>query len=160
MDLDDGRGDRDGGRDLRGIGGDEQRHADARAAQLRDRRRKLHALAGDVEPAFGGALLAAFRHQAGGMRPRLDRDRDHLVGCGHFEVEWLGDLGLEACNIVVADMPAILAQMRGDAIGAGRDRDLGGLHRIGMRATARVADGRNVIDVHTEAKVGSRRHRR
>ena len=109
----------------------------------------------DVEPALGGALLAALRHQAGGMRPRLDRDRDHLVGRRHFEVERLGDLRLEARDVVVADVPAILAQMRGDAVGAGLDRELRRLHGIGMRPAARVADGRNVIDVHAEAQMGN-----
>ena len=39
--------------------------------QLRNPRNQRCALAGNVEPAFGGALLAPFRHQAGGMRPGL-----------------------------------------------------------------------------------------
>ena len=49
------------------------------------------------------------------------------------------------------DVAAILAQMRGDAVGAGGDRDLGGVHRIGMPAAARVAHGRDMIDVDAEA---------
>ncbi len=126
---------------------------------LRDAGASCSRCAGDVEAAFGGALLAPLRHQAGGMRPRLDRDRDHLVGRRHFEVERLGDLGLQARDVVVADMPAILAQMRGDAVGAGLDRELRRLHRIGMRAAARIADGRNVVDVDAKAQMGNRRHR-
>ena len=59
--------------------------------------------------------------------------------------------GLEPGDIVVADVAAILAQMRGDAVGAGGDRDLGGLDRIGMTPAARVAHGRDVIDVDAEA---------
>ncbi len=159
MDFDDGRTDRGRGGDLSGIGGDEQRHADAGPAQLRNGRRELLALACHVEPAFGGPLLAALRHQAGGMWPRLDRDRDHLVGGRHFEVERLADLRLEARDVVVADVPPILAQMRGDAVGAGLDRDLRRLHGVGMAAAARIADGRDVIDVDAEAQMGRRRHR-
>ena len=98
------------------------------------------ALAGDVEPAFGGALLAPLRHQAGGMRLGPERDREHLVGRRHFEIERLGDLGLQARDIVVADMAAVLPQMGGDAVGAGLDRDLGRAHRVGMGPAARVAE--------------------
>ena len=48
--------------------------------------------------------------------------------------------------------------MRGDAVGAGRDRELGRAHRIGMPPAARVADGRDVIDVDAEAQMRNRRH--
>ena len=58
---------------------------------------------------------------------------------------------LEPRDIVIDDVAAIFPQMRGDAVGAGRDRDLGGLHRIGMLATARVTHGRDVVDVDAEA---------
>ena len=85
------------------------------------------------------------------MRPGLERDRDHFVGRRHLEIERLGDLGLQPLNVVVADMAAVLAQMRGDAIGAGRDRELCRAHRIGMAAAARIADGRDMVDVHAEA---------
>ena len=44
-------------------------------------------------------------------------------------------------------MAAIFTQMRGDAVGAGRDRDLGRLDRVGMPAAARIAYGRDMIDV-------------
>jgi hypothetical protein len=50
-------------------------------------------------------------------------------------------------------MPAILAQMRGDPVGAGFDRDLGRVHWIGMPTAARVANGRNVVDVHAQAQM-------
>ena len=110
--------------DLARLGGDEQRNADAGVLQPGDHRRERIVLAGDVEAALGGALLAPLRHQAGRVRRGLDRDRHHLVGRRHFEIERLGDLGLEARDVVVADVPAVLAQMRGDAVGAGRDRDL------------------------------------
>ena len=110
-----------------------------------------------VEPAFGGALGAALRHQAGGVRPGPQRDRDHLRGRRHLQVERLGDLGLEAGNVVVADVAAVFAQMRGDAVGARRDRQLGGAHRIGMPAAARVADGGDVVDVDAESQMRNRR---
>ena len=43
--------------------------------------------ADDVEPAFGGALLALFRHEAGRMRPQPRGEADHLGGRRHLEIE-------------------------------------------------------------------------
>ena len=105
-----------------------------------------------VEPAFGGALGALFRHQADRVRLGRERDRHHLLGRRHFEIERLVDLRLQPRDVVVADVAAILAQMRGDAVAAGRDRELGRAHRIGMAPAARVADGGDVIDIDAEAR--------
>ena len=63
---------------------------------------------------------------------------------------------LQPRDVVVADVATILAQMRGDAVGAGRDRDLGGLNRIRMPPAARIADGGDMVDVDAEAEVRSR----
>ncbi len=58
---------------------------------------------------------------------------------------------LEADDIVINDMAAIFAQMGGDAVGAGGDRDLRGFHRVGVFAAARIAQGRDMIDIDPEA---------
>ena len=76
-------------------------------------------LAGGVEPALGGALLAPLGHDAGGVGAMRERDRQHLLGRRHLEVERQRDLGAQARDVVVGDVAAILAQMRGDAVGAG-----------------------------------------
>ena len=68
VDLDDRRTNRARGFDLRRFGGDEERHANAGSRQLADRRLQGIALAGGIETAFGGALRAAFRDDAGRMR--------------------------------------------------------------------------------------------
>jgi hypothetical protein len=75
-----------GGFDLLGRGIDEQRDADAGLAQIRNERRQPVVLARDAEAAFRGQFGAMLRHQAAGMRPVLQRDREHLLGHGHFEV--------------------------------------------------------------------------
>ena len=115
-------------------------------------------LAGHVEPAFGGALSAPLRHQARRMRLGPHRNRNHVVGRRHFEIQRLVDFGLQPGDVIVADMPAILAQMRGDAVGTGGYREPGRAHRIGMAAAARVADGGDMIDV--DAKAQRRKPRR
>ena len=115
-------------------------------------------LAGNIETAFGRALLAALGHETGRMRPGPHREGDHLLGRRHLEIERLGDVRLEARDVLVADVPAILAQMRGDAVGARFDRDLRRTHGIGMPPAARVTDGRDVVDVDAEAEVWRRWH--
>ena len=109
------------------------------------------ALAGGIETAFGGALGPPFRNDAGGVRPKLAGDADHFRRRRHFEIERLCDALLEADDIVVENMTAVLAQMRGDAVGAGGDGDLGRLDRIGMTAAARIAHGGDMVDVDAEA---------
>ena len=117
------------------------------------------ALAGDIEPALGGALLAPLRHEAGGVRPGLAaRSRTISSVAAISKLSGLAISRLQPRDVVVADVAAILAQMRGDAVGAGLDRELGRAHRIGMPPAARIADGRDVIDVDAEAKMGDRRH--
>ena len=63
------------------------------------------------------------------------------------------ELAHQRLDVGVDDVAAILAQMRGDAVGAG------GLAAIaaarsgsGRLAAARVADGGDVIDVHAETQ--------
>ena len=96
--------------------------------------------------------------QAGGMRLCRQRDGNHLIRRRHFEIERLVDLVLEPGHVLVADMPPILAQVSGDPVGAGRDRDLGGAHRVGMAPAARIAQRCDMIDVDAEAEGMNLRH--
>ena len=82
----------------------------------------------------------------------LERNVEHGLGRGHLEIERLPDRSLEAAHVVVVNVPAVLAQMRGDSVGAGFDRHERRADRIGDRAAARVADGRDMIDVDAEPK--------
>ena len=56
-------------------------------------------------------------------------------------------------DIVVGDVAPVLAQMGGDAVGAGRGGGEGGADRIGMSAAARVPDRRDMVDIDAEAEV-------
>ena len=150
MDLNDRRANRARRFDLRRFGSDEERHADAGSRQLADRRPQGVALARGVETAFGGALGAAFRDNAGGMGPKLTGNADHFRCRCHFQIERLCDALLEANDIVIDNMAAILAKMRSDAVGAGRDRDLGCLDRVRIMPATRIAHGGDVIDVDPE----------
>ena len=66
------------------------------------------------------------------------------------------ELGLQAPYVAVGDVAPVLAQVRGDAVGAGLQREMRGAQRVGMASAARVADGGHVIDVHAQAQMGKR----
>ena len=84
------------------------------------------------------------------MRAVRQRDCLHL-GCRcHLEIQRDGDRIHDRADIGIADVAAILTQMRGDTIGTGGLRHDGRAHRIGHGAPARIAQCRDVIDIHTE----------
>ena len=135
-------------------GFDEQRHPDPGAAELGDKRLEMVEAADHVEAALGGALGAVLRHQATGVRTDAERHVQHRLGRRHLEIQRLRDRRLEPAHVVVVDVAAILAQMRGDAVGPGFDRQQRRPNRIGNRAAARVAHRRDVIDIHTQPQLG------
>ncbi len=100
-----------------------------------------------VEAALGGALLALLRHQTCRVRLVAQCNCQHLLGCRHLEIQRQVDFADQALDIAVGNMPAILAQMGGDAVGTRLRGQPRCAHRIGMPATPRIADGGHVIDV-------------
>ncbi len=108
-----------------------------------------------IDAALGRALLALFRNDAGGVRLVLQRNGQHLIRRRHFQIERQIDLTRKPFNVGIGDMSPILTQMRRDPVGPRRGRQFRRPHRIGKRAAARVADGGNVVDVHTEAELCS-----
>ena len=110
-------------------------------------------LARCIDAAFGGALLALLRHDAGGMRPGLERDLQHLVGRRHFQVQRNGQRLGEPRNIVIGNMSPVFAQVRGNTVGARILRQDCGAHRIGIVPTTRVTHCGDVIDVDAEPKL-------
>src|ERR1700737_1205674 len=132
MDLNDGRAEGRRGLDLSRLGGNEQRHANSRPLELGNGGRELNLLPSSIKPAFGGALLPAFRDEASSMWPGRHRDANHFVGCSHFQIERLCNLGLEPRDVVVPDVPAILPQMCGDAVSTGFNRDLRCMDGVGV----------------------------
>ena len=123
-------------------------------AELVDIISELVVLPGGVEPALGGALLAPLRDDAGGVRLWRSAIVEHLLGRRHFEVQRQVDLGHQPVDVAVGDVAPVLAQVRGDAVGAGLGGDVRGAHRIGMVAAARVPDGRDVVDVDAQRERG------
>ena len=78
------------------------------------------------------------------------RDADHLVGHRHFEIH----AGLQRLahhrDVAILDVPAILAQMQRDAVGAGLLGEKRRVQRIRIAGAARLAQRRHVINVHAQ----------
>ena len=105
-----------------------------------------------IQTAFGRPFLASFGDDARGVRAVAQRDLDHLLGRRHFEIERQAGRLLYTLQVAVADMPPVLAQMRGNAIAADMRDDFCGAHRIGMLPAACVADGRDMVDIDPKAE--------
>ena len=157
MQLDHLRADAVGGLDLGCIRGNEDADAAPRLAQGGDVVGEVVLLACDLEAAFGRPLLALFGHDADRVRPVAQGDGLHLGRRGHLEVQRTVQRLYQRLDIGVRDVAPVLAQMRRNAVGARRLGDARRAHRVGHRATARVADGGDVVDVDPQPEFS--RHR-
>ena len=139
MQLDDGRARFRTGLDLRGVGVDEQRHADAVRSKRSARVGDAALLAGHVEAAFGRELLAPFRHQAAVGRPVLGRELDHRVRHGHFEIQPRLHRAQQDVDVARLNVPAVLTQVHRDAVRARLLGDQSRRHGIGITRVTRLA---------------------
>ena len=139
------------------VGLDEQRHADAGGLEIAHDARELGAAADDVETALGRALLAPLRHEAARRWERGASAMSSISSVAAISrLSGQVSSAFRRADVAVGDVPAILAQVRGDAVGAGLQRKVRGAQRIGMASAARVTDGGHVIDVHAQAQIGKR----
>ncbi len=80
----------------------------------------------------------------------LARDLDHLVGGRHLQVEDAAHRLAQQAHVAILDVAAVLAQVHGDAVGAGELDERRRPQRIGIRRAARLAQRRHVVDVDVE----------
>ncbi len=150
--------------DLVLVGVDEEAGFDAGGVHGVGDARNLVAELHDIEPALGGDLLAALGHETHGVRLQAERERGHLRRAGHFEIHASGGHFTEALDVAILDVAAVLAEMNGDAVGAGAlaqrgERDGVGLDiaadgRAGL-TIARLAERGTVVDVDAEEDHGA-----
>ena len=93
------------------------------------------------------------RHTACGLVASEIRSMSSVAAISKFSGFEIS--ALSRAMSVVADMAAVLAQMRGDAVGAGLDRRERGAHRIRPLAAPCIAQGSDVIDIDAKAQRGS-----
>jgi len=77
-------------------------------------------------------------------------DADHFLGGGHFQVHARLQGVRQQLHVAVLNVPAVFAQVHGDAVGAGLLGDQRGLHRVRVAGAAGLAQGGHVIDVDAE----------
>ena len=145
--FDKGRARVQGRLDLGGVRVDEDRHRNARLAQLVDRLGHLLGVLHHVQPALGGQLLALLRHQGDQVRDDLQGEVDDLRRDRHLQVELGLDRLPQQAHVPVLDVPPVLAQMDNDPLGAGQFADAGRLHRVRLDAAARLAKGGHMVDI-------------
>ncbi len=129
------------------VGIDEEAGADAGGVKSRDAGGHSLRVAEDVQSALGGDLGSLFRNETDLMRHQRDRDVDHLLGERHFQIEDGANRPGESLDVVVLDVAAVFAQVRGDAIGAGVFTQTCRFHRIGFTAAPRLPHGGDVVHV-------------
>ena len=110
------------GVDLVGIGLDEKAHANAGGLQAVDGGRERLALAGGIEAAFGGDFRAVLGNEADFLGQDAQRDLEDLGRVAHLEIELRIDALAQAEDVAILDVPAIGAQMDGDAAARRRAR--------------------------------------
>ena len=87
------------------------------------------------------------------MRDVLQGDRQHLFRRRHLQIERDVQFRPQPFDVVIGDVAAVFAQMRGDAVGAGLRRQDRRAHRIGKRPAARLAHGGDMVDINAEAQL-------
>ena len=119
----------------------------------------------DVEAALGCHLLTSFRHKCDLVRPQAFGDRKHCVGARQLEVQGHVELFAQTFDIVVLNVPTVLAQMRGDPVRARRHTRVCGDHGVRLVGPACLTNRRDVVNVDVESQrsgggqAGGRWHR-
>ena len=86
------------------------------------------------------------------MRPGCKRNAQHVRRRRHLEIQGLGDFVLKPRHVRIADVTAVLAQMRRNTVGPRLDRQQRRAHGIWSESTPRITQGRDMIDIDAEAK--------
>ncbi len=132
------------------IGIEERRNLDPSLPKRPHDRADAIARVDEIEAALCGHLFAALGHKAHGVGPKRERDLLHLGRRRHLHVDArLRELANEP-RVAVLYVPPVLAQMKGDLVGAPLLGHHRGRHGIGLRRLARLADRRDVVDVDSE----------
>ena len=86
-----------------------------------------------IQSAFGRHFQPPLRHDANDVRFQFQRDADDFRHVGHFQVQPRLDNFTQFPDVAVLHVPAVFAQMRGDAVRAGGLANARGLDRIAVR---------------------------
>src|SRR5574344_1283694 len=129
---------------------DEHAHGDVVVLERRNVLGESVGLGGYVESAFGGDFLAVLGDERHHVRLHVDRELEHFLRRRHFHIEVRRHHSAEEADVAFLDVALVFAEVRRDAVAAGELGEEGRGHRIRFTDFACFADGRDMIDVHTE----------
>jgi len=129
---------------------DEDADGDAVIAEPAHDLRDAASRAGDIEPPFGRDLVAPLGHEHYRVGSHMARDEDHLLGGRHLEIEAAANRASQPLHIMILDVPSIFAQVHRDPVGTSELRLDGCGHGVGLEGSARLPDGRHMVDIHAE----------
>lgn len=84
----------------------------------------------------------------------------HFFGDAHLEVHARLQHVLEQHHVALLDVPAVFAQVHGDAVCARLFGIQRGFHRVGVACAAGLAQGRHVVDVDAKKHAVAVSHER
>ncbi len=150
--FDDRRACRERCLELRRLRVHEQRDTDAGFAQRCAAVAQTVELPGDVESTLSGELGAFLRDEAAILRAHVACHSQHRVGGCHLQVHARLQGRAHAGDVVVLDVPPILAQVQRYAVGARLLRDERGKQGIRERRATYLPQRGDVVDVDAEAQ--------
>ena len=130
---------------------DEQAHRDSSIVKHPYDLLKAVFVGVDIESAFRGEFLSLFGDERNQIRFDRQRNLRHGLIRRHFQVEFCTDHFPEQVKITVLDVTAVLSQMDDDAVRSGQLHQHRRRERIGIGSAARLAQGGDMIDIHTES---------
>ena len=125
---------------------------------------KLAPMRDQIEAALGRDLLAFLRDQADFVGHDPEGEVENLGRVAHLEIELGHDVLAKPLEIASLHVPAIRAQMRGDAVRAGalanaRDgnRIRLGIFRFRHAGITRLPQGGDMVDINAQMQCAHRR---
>jgi hypothetical protein len=82
--------------------------------------------------------------------PAASSNFQHFLGRSHFQIEWQVGCCLNPCDVGIADVAAVFAQVSGNAVTPYAGDNLCCANRVGVVAPAGIADCRDVINVDAQ----------
>jgi hypothetical protein len=87
------------------------------------------------------------------MRDMPQGDREHLLGRSHLEVEWSREFPFQAGDVCIGNVTPIFSEVCGDSVRPSLNGEMCCAQRVRVPATARIANGRDVVDVDPKALI-------
>ena len=138
------------GLDLLDLWIDEQRNLHAGVPQSTCNSPDFLAIRNHVQAALGGQLLTPLRNQRGGIRPVRERQLQHLLHRGHLQIQRAVHRLAQDFEIPIVHVPAVLAHVQRDLVGAAQLGQRGRRHRVWISPAPRLPQRRHVVDVDAQ----------